>query len=57
MARPGSLKWAAIEAENRMKQLIKKRRIEFGCAILFTNISKLVEDGFKQQEKNFQKGD
>jgi hypothetical protein len=56
-ARPGSLKRAAIEAEDRMKQPIKRRRIDFGCAIPFTNIPKLVEDGFKQQEKNFQKGD
>lgn len=53
-ARPGSVKRAAIEAENKMKQPIKRRRIDFGCGIPFTNIPKLVEDGFKQQEKNKQ---
>jgi hypothetical protein len=56
-ARPGSLKRAAIEAEDRMKQPIQRRRIDFGCAIPFTNIPKLIEDGFKQQEKNFRNKD
>ncbi len=55
--RPDSVKRAAIEAEDKMKRPIKRRRIDFGCAIPFTNIPKLVEDGFKQQEKNFRNQD
>jgi len=47
MARLSSLKWAVIEAENRIKQPIKRRRIDFGCVIPFINIPKLVEDNFK----------
>jgi hypothetical protein len=47
MARPSGVKWAAIKAEHRMKQPIKKRRIDFGYTIPFINIPKLVEDGFK----------
>jgi hypothetical protein len=42
------MKWAAIKAKYRMKQPIKKRRIDFNYIIPFTNIPKLVEDGFKQ---------
>jgi hypothetical protein len=47
-ARPSSVKRAAIKAEDKIKQPIKRRRIDVGCAIPFTNIPKLVEDGFKQ---------
>ncbi len=56
-ARPSSLKRVAIEAENKIKQPIKRKRIDFGCAIPFTNIPKLIKNGFKLQEKNFQNKD
>jgi hypothetical protein len=46
-ARPGSLKRAAIEAEHQAKQLsLRKRVIDFNCAIPFTAILQLVEDRF-----------
>jgi hypothetical protein len=56
-ARPGSLKRAAIEAEHNAKRLsLRKSAIDFGCAIPFDAIPQLVEDGFRQQEKNFKTG-
>jgi hypothetical protein len=57
MARPSSLKWAAIKAKNKIKQPIQRKRIDFSYTIPFTNIPKLIEDGFKQQKKNFQNRD
>ena len=56
-ARPGSLKRAAIEAEHRAKRpSLRKSVIDFDCAIPFNAIPQLVEDGFRQQEKMFKKG-
>ena len=46
-ARPSGVKQTAIKTEYRIKQLIKRRRIDFNYTILFINIPKLVEDGFK----------
>lgn len=57
MARPGSLKRAAIEAECRAEGPAKRRAIDFGCSIPFTEIPQLVEDGFRLQEKHFKRGD
>ena len=48
IARPSSLKRVAIKAKDRIKRLIKRRIIDFRCAIPFTNIPKLVKDSFKQ---------
>ena len=53
IARPSSIKRAAIKAKDKIKQPIKRRRIDFSCAISFTNIPKLVKDNFKGLEKNF----
>ena len=47
IVRPGGLKRVAIKAEDRIKQPIKRRMIDFSCAIPFTNIPKLVKDSFK----------
>ncbi|KAH7334190.1 hypothetical protein BKA66DRAFT_480077 [Pyrenochaeta sp. MPI-SDFR-AT-0127] len=56
-ARPGSLKRAAIEAEHRAKRPANRRRvIDFGYSIPFNTIPQLIEDGFRQQEQNFRKG-
>jgi hypothetical protein len=56
-ARLGSLKRAAIEAEHNAKRpSLRKSAIDFGCAIPFDAIPQLVEDGFRQQEKHFKKG-
>jgi hypothetical protein len=56
-ARPGSLKHAAIEAEyNAKRPSLRKSAIDFGCAIPFDAIPQLVEDGFRQQENQFRKG-
>ena len=48
IVRPSSIKWVAIKAKDKIKQPIKRRRIDFSCAILFTNIPKLIKNGFKQ---------
>ena len=57
-ARPGSLKRAAIEAEHRAKRpLHTKRRVDFGCAIPFTTIPPLVEDGFRECDRVMRAGD
>lgn len=56
-ARPGSLRYAAIEAEHKAKRAsLRKKAIEFGCTIPFDAIPKLVEDGFVEQEKAFKTG-
>lgn len=56
-APPGSLKRAALEANDRAKRPKLRRRIHFGCAIPFTQVPRLVEDGFRSQTKQFKKGD
>ena len=58
-ARPGSLKRAAIEAECRAELWAKRRKmtIDFGCKIPFTNIPKMIDEGFRLMEKNFKRGD
>jgi hypothetical protein len=55
-ARPGSLKRDAIEAELWVKQLTKRWAIDLGCAIPFTCIPQLVEDGFSALSNTFAKG-
>lgn len=56
-ARPGSLKRAAIEAEHKAKRASRRRSaVDFGCAIPFATIPQLVEDGFREQEKTFKRG-
>ena len=56
-ARPGSLKRAAIEAEYKAKRpSLRKSTINFGCAIPFNTIPRLIEDGFRQQGKVFRSG-
>lgn len=55
-ARPGSLKRAAIEAEHRAARPAKRQVIDLGHEVPFTSIPKIVEDGFRAQEKIFAKG-
>lgn len=56
-ARPGSLKRAALEAEQEAKRPCLTGKIDFGCPVPFRKIPPLVQEGFSQQEKLFQKGD
>jgi hypothetical protein len=56
-ARPGSLKRAAIDAEQAAKRLRRTGKIDFGCPVPFIRIPPLVQEGFAQQEKLFHKGD
>lgn len=55
-ARPGSLKRAAIEAEQRSASAGKKRKIDFGYPIPFITIPAIIENGFTKQEKQFKRG-
>lgn len=55
-ARPGSLKRAAIEADQQSANKGKKRKIDFGCSIPFTSIPTMVEKGFTKQQNQFKRG-
>lgn len=55
-ARPGSLKRAAIEAEYRADQPVKRRVVDLGCSVPFVCIPKIVEEGFSALTKLFLKG-
>jgi hypothetical protein len=55
--RPGTLKRAAVEANENGKRARVQRRIEFGCEIPFTRIPRLVDEGLRAQDKQFGKGD
>jgi hypothetical protein len=55
--RPGSLKRSAIEAEILVGQAVKQQAINFGYKIPFTQIPKMVEEGFQAQDKAFVNGD
>jgi hypothetical protein len=56
VARPGSLKRAAIEAEHRAQRPVKRQAIDLGYGIPFTRIPDLVEEGFSALTKIFSKG-
>lgn len=57
-ARPGSLKRAAIEAEQKSKRPTRQPLvIDFGCTIPFSTIPPLIEKGFQLLDKAFLKGD
>lgn len=57
MARPGSLKRAAIEAEEMANRVVKRRRIDFGCEVPFKSVPEVVKAGFELQQKVLQRGD
>ena len=56
VARPGSLKRAAIEAEDRAARPVKRRVIHLGYEVPFVRIPDLIEDGFNALKKLFLKG-
>lgn len=56
-ARPGSLKRAAIEAEERATKRLRRQVIDFRNKIPFKRTPRLVREGFQGQEKNFRRGD
>lgn len=57
-AEPGSLKRAAIEAEEESKRPARQRLvIDFGCTVPFRTVPPLIEKGFQLLDKNFRKGD
>lgn len=53
----GSLKRAAMEAQHQAKRPRTVSRIDFGCAIPFTQIPELVKQGFEAQDAQFRNGD
>jgi hypothetical protein len=53
----GSLKRAAMEAQQEVKRRRSSRAIDFGCPIPFTQIPELLKQGFEALERQFQKGD
>lgn len=55
--RPGTLKRAVVEANENGKRPWVQKRIEFGCEIPFTRIPRLVDEGLRAQDKQFEKGD
>jgi hypothetical protein len=55
-ARPGSLKRAAIEAEERRSRPTVTMRIDFGCPVPFMHIPSLVRDGFEMQARILNRG-
>jgi hypothetical protein len=52
----GSLKRAALEAQDRVKRARIQSRIDFGSRLPFSSIPDLVRDGFDGLEKQFQRG-
>lgn len=61
-ARPGGLKRAALEAEQRMlessaRKRLRKRRVDFGCELPFETVPRLIRDGFERLDVLFSKGD
>jgi len=56
VARPGSLKRAAIEAETCADRPLKQRVIDLGSDIPFTCVPKMIDEGFRAQKKILAKG-
>jgi hypothetical protein len=56
VARPGSLKRAAIEAEISADRPAKRQVIDLGSNIPFTQVPKIIDEGFRAQEKILAKG-
>ena len=56
VAAPGSLKRAAIEAEERANQPYKRLRIDLGMKLPTTKIPTLIRDGFTKLDRQFLKG-
>lgn len=55
--RPGTLKRAAVEANESAKRPRLQTRIDFGCELPFVRIPKLVDEGLRTQDKLFEGGD
>ncbi|KAK3177773.1 hypothetical protein K4F52_009471 [Lecanicillium sp. MT-2017a] len=57
-ARPGGLKRALLEADEQeeRRKRVKKSRIEFGCEVPFTQVPRMVQEGFARLDKNFVSG-
>jgi hypothetical protein len=55
--RPGTLKRATVEANENGKRPQVQKRIDFGCKIPFTRIPRLVDEGLRAQDKQFEKRD
>ena len=55
--RPGTLKRAAVEANENAKRPRLQTRIDFGRELPFVRIPKLVDEGLKAQDKLFEGGD
>ena len=63
MARPGSLKRAAIVASQQLEttgarpKKAKRRVIDFGCSVPFKRLPNIVQEGFDKLDRIFVKGD
>lgn len=55
--RPGTLKRAAVEANESAKRPRLQARIDFGCELPFVRIPRLVDEGLRAQDKLFEGGD
>ena len=63
VARPGSLKRAAMEASQQLEaaearaKRPRRRVVDFGCKVPFERLPKMVQDGFDRLDRIFEKGD
>ena len=55
--RPGTLKRAAVEANEKAKRPRLQQRVDFKCEIPFVRIPKLIDEGLRVQDKLFEGGD